>query len=163
MIGLEKLAAWFPGDADILKGLVEEHLERTGSGRARELLSAWGTSLTQFTKVMPRDLKAVLEKRRLQAEEAPKQFPMNKAAAYPLVKDLEDLVTAAVLKPKRKKQQEVQVLNSDGSTDTGSEGPRSPAEDSDTQVKIRDTRVERADKNRGFIAYERAGVKYREA
>ena len=36
-----------------LRALVEEHLVRTGSQRARELLSDWAAALTGFRRVVP--------------------------------------------------------------------------------------------------------------
>ncbi|MDQ6742943.1 MAG: glutamate synthase large subunit [Candidatus Dormibacteraeota bacterium] len=40
-------------DADLLRGLVEEHLQRTGSRRAAELLADWDQALRSFRQVIP--------------------------------------------------------------------------------------------------------------
>ena len=50
-----------------LKGLVTEHLERTGSDVARELLSRWDEALAEFTLVIPRGYKEAVA--RLAAED----------------------------------------------------------------------------------------------
>ncbi|PWI43467.1 glutamate synthase large subunit [Streptomyces sp. ICBB 8177] len=57
LVGVEEL------DADDIKWLhdvVRRHQEETGSTVAETLLADWGTTLTRFGKVMPRDYKAVL-------------------------------------------------------------------------------------------------------
>jgi glutamate synthase domain-containing protein 3 len=43
-----------PDDADRVKGLVEEHLERTGSERAAAILGGWAEAREQFWVVRPR-------------------------------------------------------------------------------------------------------------
>lgn len=49
-------------DAQRLKGLIEQHLHYTGSGRAKAILDDWSTWLPKFVKVMPVDYrKALLE------------------------------------------------------------------------------------------------------
>ncbi|MCW2851175.1 MAG: glutamate synthase large subunit, partial [Nocardioides sp.] len=44
-----------------LEQMVRGHFEETGSPVAEELLADWGSSLTRFTEVMPRDYRVVLE------------------------------------------------------------------------------------------------------
>ena len=45
----------------LVRTLVEEHRERTGSVVAERLLGAWSESVPRFVKVMPRDYRAALE------------------------------------------------------------------------------------------------------
>jgi glutamate synthase (NADPH/NADH) large chain len=47
-------------DINMLKQLIQNHLDFTNSTVARELLDNWSLTLTQFVKVMPRDYKRVL-------------------------------------------------------------------------------------------------------
>ncbi len=47
-------------DIAILRSLVEEHLERTGSPVAARVLEGWDIYLPQFIKVMPHDYKRAL-------------------------------------------------------------------------------------------------------
>jgi glutamate synthase (NADPH/NADH) large chain len=47
-------------DEAILKRLVENHFHYTGSSRARELVSNWGSARGKFIKVMPVDYKRAL-------------------------------------------------------------------------------------------------------
>ncbi|QIN80417.1 glutamate synthase large subunit [Rubrobacter marinus] len=61
MVSLEAVES--EDDAALLKGLVEKHLETTGSTVAKGLLEDWQGSLQKFTKVMPNDLKRVLQER----------------------------------------------------------------------------------------------------
>ncbi|MGF1596726.1 MAG: glutamate synthase large subunit [Acidimicrobiales bacterium] len=51
-----------------LYGLVERHLNETGSAVAERLLNDWSTSLTTFVKVMPSDYRRVLDAQRRAAE-----------------------------------------------------------------------------------------------
>ena len=63
---LEDLAD--PEDIALLRQLIEDHLEHTGSAPAREILADWDSSVTSFRKVMPRDYRRVLEERKKAAE-----------------------------------------------------------------------------------------------
>jgi glutamate synthase (NADPH/NADH) large chain len=55
-------------DEHLLKNLIKNHLQFTGSDLAEKILNQWSTSFPQFVKVMPIDYKAVLEKRKLEVE-----------------------------------------------------------------------------------------------
>jgi glutamate synthase domain-containing protein 3 len=57
LVGLEPLDG---DDAALVAGLVREHLERTGSTVARDLLERWEESVEAFVKVMPHDYKRAL-------------------------------------------------------------------------------------------------------
>ena len=59
-------------DAAELKALVEEHLARTGSRRAAELLADWDRSLPRFRQVVPAAAVAAVEAAQGVAEQAPK-------------------------------------------------------------------------------------------
>ena len=61
MVGLEAVES--EDDVELLRGMVEQHLEWTGSGVARRVLDDWEESLPKFVKVMPNDLKRVLRER----------------------------------------------------------------------------------------------------
>jgi glutamate synthase (NADPH) large chain len=51
-------------DFEELRGLVENHYKYTGSSVARRVLDEWGYISGQFIKVMPRDYKKVMQKRK---------------------------------------------------------------------------------------------------
>ena len=57
-----------PEDIALLRQLVEDHLEYTGSAPAEKILADWNQSVTRFKKVMPRDYRRVLEERKKAAE-----------------------------------------------------------------------------------------------
>jgi glutamate synthase (NADPH/NADH) large chain/glutamate synthase (ferredoxin) len=57
MVGFDEISEW---DATELRGLVEEHAQRTGSTVARRVLDMWADTLPKFVKVMPHDYKRVL-------------------------------------------------------------------------------------------------------
>ena len=61
MVGLEAVES--EEDEALLRGMVERHMEWTGSERARRVLKNWDGLLPKFVKVMPHDLKRVLQER----------------------------------------------------------------------------------------------------
>ncbi|MGH3086409.1 MAG: hypothetical protein ACRDSJ_03710, partial [Rubrobacteraceae bacterium] len=68
MVGIEAVES--DEDVDLLRGMVERHLEWTDSEAARRILDDWENSLPKFAKVMPNDLKRVLEERQKAEMEA---------------------------------------------------------------------------------------------
>jgi glutamate synthase domain-containing protein 2/glutamate synthase domain-containing protein 1/glutamate synthase domain-containing protein 3 len=60
MVGLEAVE---DESVATLRGLIERHLEWTGSTVARRVLDNWEETLPRFVKVMPNDLKRVLQER----------------------------------------------------------------------------------------------------
>jgi glutamate synthase (ferredoxin) len=58
MVGVEKLAD--AGETEALRALIQQHLDYTGSEKARLLLSQWQAVAPRFVKVMPKDYKRVL-------------------------------------------------------------------------------------------------------
>jgi glutamate synthase (NADPH/NADH) large chain len=61
MVGLEAVES--EEDMALLRGMVERHLQWTGSTVAERVLNDWDRLLPRFIKVMPDDLKRVLEER----------------------------------------------------------------------------------------------------
>jgi len=61
MVGLEAVES--EDDVELLRGMIERHLEWSGSERARRVLNDWDEVLPRFVKVMPHDLKRVLQER----------------------------------------------------------------------------------------------------
>src|ERR671920_1886842 len=61
MVGLEPVES--EDDVELLRGMVERHLEWTGSEGAQHVLDDWDEMLPRFVKVMPHDLKRVLQER----------------------------------------------------------------------------------------------------
>ena len=57
MVGIEAPDAV---DREWLRDTVQQHYEETGSTVAAELLADWGGGVSRFSKIMPRDYKAVL-------------------------------------------------------------------------------------------------------
>jgi glutamate synthase (NADPH/NADH) large chain/glutamate synthase (ferredoxin) len=57
LVGFDEISG---DDAEEIRGLVEEHLARTGSTVAAQLLAGWSESLDRFVKVMPHDYKRAL-------------------------------------------------------------------------------------------------------
>ena len=58
MVGLEDIES--EDDRELLRSMIEAHLSWTGSEKARRALDDWETTLGNFVKVMPDDLKRVL-------------------------------------------------------------------------------------------------------
>jgi glutamate synthase (NADPH/NADH) large chain len=53
-----------PHDEHVLKEQLRDHFRYTGSGQALEILTHWNLNKKKFTKVMPVEYKAVLERRK---------------------------------------------------------------------------------------------------
>lgn len=66
MVALEPLEE--PEDLDLVKGLLERHVEYTGSTVASRLLEDWPAAARKFVKVMPVDYRRVLEQQRFGAQ-----------------------------------------------------------------------------------------------
>ncbi len=58
-----------PADAEILRDLLERHVETTGSALAARMLAAFDATVAAFVKVLPRNYAAVLETRAQAADE----------------------------------------------------------------------------------------------
>ena len=67
MVDLEPLAD--QDDLDTVRGLLQEHLDLTGSAKARELLEAWDATVPKFVKIFPRDYRRVLQERKQRDKE----------------------------------------------------------------------------------------------
>jgi glutamate synthase domain-containing protein 2/glutamate synthase domain-containing protein 3 len=61
MVGLEVVES--EEDVDLLRRMIERHREWTGSEIANKVLENWSEYLPKFIKVMPNDLKRVLQER----------------------------------------------------------------------------------------------------
>jgi glutamate synthase domain-containing protein 3 len=75
--GMIELEAVGGEDAGFLVELLEEHIERTGSRRARELLDDWEASLRRFVKVVPVEYRRVLENLKKRREEAERRAQLS--------------------------------------------------------------------------------------
>jgi glutamate synthase domain-containing protein 3 len=62
LVELESI--WHEEDKKLLKYLIERHLHRTGSARARQILDAWPDMVGKFVKVMPMDYRNALQRMR---------------------------------------------------------------------------------------------------
>ncbi len=58
MVQLETMTA---ADAESVRALLEEHVRRTGSRKAIELLESWQAVLVEFVKVVPSEYRRALE------------------------------------------------------------------------------------------------------
>src|SRR5260370_21485466 len=63
MVELEAIGK---SDAEMLRALLEEHVQRTGSRKALELLDSWEAVIAKFVKVVPSEYR-----RGLEAQESP--------------------------------------------------------------------------------------------
>ena len=57
-----------PEDIATLRRMIEQHLEYTGSGPAKNILDHWDQALPRFKKIMPRDYRRILEERERERE-----------------------------------------------------------------------------------------------
>lgn len=68
MVEIEKFAE--QDDIDLVRNLLVQHAEYTGSTVASDLLANWESARTKFAKVMPVDYRRVLLERKRAAETA---------------------------------------------------------------------------------------------
>jgi glutamate synthase (NADPH/NADH) large chain len=54
-----------PDDAAYVAGMMEEHVKRTGSTKAKELLSNWESTVQRMKKVFPSEYRRVLDEQQL--------------------------------------------------------------------------------------------------
>jgi len=72
MVGLEGVID--ESDIDLLRGMVEAHVEHTGSQLGTRILENWDLYLTRFVKIMPTEYRRVLQRRaELKAQQRQKQ------------------------------------------------------------------------------------------
>ncbi|HVM69642.1 MAG TPA: glutamate synthase-related protein, partial [Gaiellaceae bacterium] len=67
MVEIEDLTD--PEDQALVRGLLEEHVERTGSARGAELLRSWPMAARRFRKIIPTEYRRVLAARAAEAAE----------------------------------------------------------------------------------------------
>ncbi|CAK9318191.1 unnamed protein product [Citrullus colocynthis] len=128
-----------------LKMMIQQHQRHTSSNLAKEVLDNFDNLLPRFIKVFPREYKRVLANKK--AQEAAKE------ASEPSAKDAEELDEAELVEKdafEELKKMAAASLNGNSKQVEKTEAPKRPTEIPD------------AVKHRGFIAYEREGVKYRD-
>lgn len=57
-------------DQNLLRDMIRNHFRYTSSKLALDMLNDWDTVVTQFTKVMPKDYKAVLAKKKTEVQQS---------------------------------------------------------------------------------------------
>ncbi|KAG4117766.1 hypothetical protein ERO13_D12G251500v2 [Gossypium hirsutum] len=128
-------------DIVTLKMMIQQHQRHTNSQLAREVLANFESLLPKFIKVFPRDYKRVLAK----------------------MKDQEASERAA---KEAEEQDEVELMEKDAFEELKKLAAASSNEKSSLTVEAepvkRPTQVSDAVKHRGFVAYEREGVQYRD-
>ncbi|XP_038993737.1 glutamate synthase [NADH], amyloplastic-like isoform X3 [Hibiscus syriacus] len=131
-------------DTVTLKMMIQQHQRHTNSQLAREVLADFENLLPKFIKVFPRDYKRVLAK--MKDEEASKEA----------LEHAEEAVD----------QDEAELNEKDAFEELKKLAAASLNEKSSLTVEAepvqRPTQVSDAVKHRGFVAYEREGVQYRD-
>ncbi|KAL8095758.1 glutamate synthase 1 [NADH], chloroplastic isoform X1 [Apium graveolens] len=132
-------------DITTLRMMIQQHQRHTGSQLAKEVLANFDKLLPSFIKVFPRDYKRILAS--LRKEE------IAKRAAEKAAKEAED-------------QEEADLVEKDAFEELKKLAATTINEKADEEgkAKVLDRPSEVADavKHRGFVAYERAGVSYRD-
>jgi glutamate synthase domain-containing protein 3 len=62
MVDLETV--WKKADQDLLREMIDKHLQWTGSAQARRILDRWSEMVGKFVKVMPIDYRKAMERLR---------------------------------------------------------------------------------------------------
>ncbi|XP_011076008.1 glutamate synthase 1 [NADH], chloroplastic isoform X1 [Sesamum indicum] len=134
-------------DDDILtlRMMIQQHQRHTGSQLAKDVLAEFDSLLPKFIKVFPRDYKRILASKK--AEE------ISKVAAENAAK--EDEV-----------QEEAELMEKDAFEElkklAATSANAKPSQVEQQKSLKRPTRVPDAIKHRGFVAYEREGISYRD-
>ncbi|OMP12174.1 hypothetical protein COLO4_03428 [Corchorus olitorius] len=130
-----------------LKMMIQQHQRHTNSQLAREVLADFDNLLPKFIKVFPRDYKSILAK--MKEEKASKES-LERAAKEAEVEE----------------QDEVELKEKDAFEELKKLAAASMNQKSSEKVEAeqvkRPSRVSDAVKHRGFVAYEREGVQYRD-
>ncbi|KAB2054543.1 hypothetical protein ES319_A12G262100v1 [Gossypium barbadense] len=128
-------------DIVTLKMMIQQHQRHTNSQLASEVLADFESLLPKFIKVFPRDYKRVLAKMK------------DQKASERAAKEAEE-------------QDEVELMEKDAFEELKKLAAASSNEKSSLTVEAepvkRPTQVSDAVKHRGFVAYEREGVQYRD-
>ncbi|KAJ9679825.1 hypothetical protein PVL29_021667 [Vitis rotundifolia] len=133
-------------DIMTLRMMIQQHQRHTSSQLAKEILADFDNLLPKFIKVFPRDYKRVLE--------SMKQEEASKKALEQDTQEAED-------------QDEKELMEKDAFEElkklaaTSLNGKNSQKVE-EAEPDKRPTRVANAVKHRGFIAYEREGISYRD-
>ncbi|KZV27579.1 glutamate synthase 1 [Dorcoceras hygrometricum] len=127
-----------------LQMMIQQHQRHTSSELAKEILADFESLLPKFIKVFPRDYKQVLASKK--AEE------ISKTASEKAAREAEV-------------QEEAELMEKDAFEELKKLAASSAIEKSsqvEEETSKRPTRVSDAVKHRGFVAYEREGVSYRD-
>ncbi|XP_038987133.1 glutamate synthase 1 [NADH], chloroplastic-like [Phoenix dactylifera] len=122
-------------DIATLQMMIQQHQRHTSSELAREVLADFDDLLPKFVKVLPRDYKRVLQN--LKAEQAAKEAEEQEEKELMKKDAFEKLKKLAAASLNEKKVE-------------------------DSRSTMRPTQVTDAVKHRGFLAYERASISYRD-
>jgi glutamate synthase (NADPH/NADH) large chain len=68
-VPVQEMADMNNHDAQRLRGLIEKHLEYTGSSRAKSIIDDWDNALPNFVKIMPTDYRRALLEMQAKANE----------------------------------------------------------------------------------------------
>jgi glutamate synthase (NADPH/NADH) len=126
----------------LLHSLIAEHGERTGSTVAKALLQDWFTTKKQFVKVFPRDYKRVLESQKTASANEIEEEVLGETDAFEKLKAISSLATPV--------------------TPANNALPENVTKDLPIK-KVRPTRSAAPTKLKGFVAYERETLGYRDA
>ncbi|KAL1822269.1 hypothetical protein ACET3Z_009047 [Daucus carota] len=132
-------------DITTLRMMIQQHQRHTGSHLAKEVLANFDNLLPSFIKVFPRDYKRVLAS--LKKEE------IAKNAAEKVSRETQQQEEAELAKKDafgKLKKMAATFLNGEAN------------EEPKAKVSDRPSQVADAVKHRGFVAYERAGISYRD-
>ncbi|GFP81092.1 glutamate synthase 1 [nadh] chloroplastic [Phtheirospermum japonicum] len=132
-------------DVFTLRMLIQQHQRHTGSQLAKEVLADFDSILPKFIKVFPRDYKRVLASNK--AEEIEREAAKEDEVAQ----DEEEMVETDAF-------EELKKMAATASSDNGN----NPSQVEEAKSSKRPTRVADAVKHRGFVAYERESISYRD-
>ncbi|KAL6533297.1 glutamate synthase [NADH] [Orobanche minor] len=134
-------------DVLTLRMMIQQHQRHTGSQLAKEVVADFDSILTKFVKVIPRDYKRVLASN--------KATEISEEAAENAIKEAEaQEEESSVERDAFEELKKLAAASVDGNNHSQVE--------EDKKSLQRPTRVADAIKHRGFVAYERESISYRD-
>ncbi|ERN14138.1 hypothetical protein AMTRI_Chr01g134120 [Amborella trichopoda] len=127
-------------DIMTLRMMIQQHQRHTNSEVAKEVLANFEALIPKFVKVFPRDYKRVLEN--MKAEQAAKEAERE-----------------------AEEREEMELMEKDAFEDLKKMAAAAASNDKKVEEAVasnRPTRVDNAVKHRGFMAYERESISYRD-
>ncbi|KAL2650685.1 hypothetical protein R1flu_018813 [Riccia fluitans] len=156
LVDLDKINKDDVEDVMILQTMIQQHLRRTQSQLAREVLADFDSLLPKFIKVFPRDYKRVLAE--VKAKEEAAKLEEQRLASKDAFEELKKLASNVT----NGSATNGNAAPAKDASSNGADQPFSLKKEDKPADAIRPTKIPDAVKMRGFVNYERESLPYRQ-